>query len=321
MILCVALPSVAASGRILANHTPNYVKTAKNLGTENPSKTIEVSVWLNPHNRGEMDALARQLYDRNSANYPHFLTPTQFAARFAPTAEEAKTVQNFLEGHNLKLVKIGPHNFFVRARGTVGDVELAFHVVLNNYQVRGKVVRANDRNPYVDGAAAPLVRSISGLDTGKYEHPMMARSVIPSQKPGANVRTASAPTPDAFYNNNCFDGSGNGRVLDEQQWIVARGEIPGQSSESAKPDERRLRIHAADDSSSLQSERIVCGRIRREGTNHRDHRLVRVADDSERCECVFGDVRIAGADVIEFRDHLYSDAEHVPGGGPGGDQH
>ena len=211
LIASTALPAVAATGRYIAHNTPRYVASAKNLGTENPSKTIEVSLWLNAHNRAEMDQLAQRLYDRNSPSYRHFLTRSQVASRFAPTADEAKTVREFLEGHNLKLVKVGANNFFVRARGTVADVESAFHVVLNNYQVRGKVVRANDREPFIEGAAAPLVRSISGLDSGEYEHPMMARGSLPGQKTkgaGAHVMAAAnASTPDPFFTTNCFNGT------------------------------------------------------------------------------------------------------------------
>ena len=84
----------------------------------------------------------------------------------------------FLEAHGLKMVRLGPGNFFVRARGTVGDVESAFHVVLNNYQVHGKVIRSNDRDPYIEGPAAPFVRAFPDW-TGKYEHPMMARPTLP----------------------------------------------------------------------------------------------------------------------------------------------
>ena len=196
LIASVALPAAAGTGQFIAHNTPRYVTTAKNLGTENPAKTIEVSVWLNPHNRSQMDELARQLYDRTSPTYRHFLSRGQVASRFAPTAEEAKTVQSFLEAHNLKLVKTGPSNFFVRVRGTVGDVESAFHVVLNNYEVRGKVVRANDRAPFVEGPAAALVRSISGLDSGEYEHPMMSRTAVPTQKTagsGAGLRVRPPP--------------------------------------------------------------------------------------------------------------------------------
>ena len=140
LTLCSALPANAAVGQFVAHNTPGYAATAKNLGTVDPSKTIEVSIWLNAHNRGEMDAVARDLYDRTSPNYRHWLTRSQIASRFAPTAEEAKTVQEFFESHNLKVVKVGNDNFFVRASGTVGDVEKAFHVQLNNYQLGNKII-------------------------------------------------------------------------------------------------------------------------------------------------------------------------------------
>ncbi|MGA8151439.1 MAG: S53 family peptidase [Terriglobales bacterium] len=206
LVACMALPAGAATGRFVANNTPGYVAHAKNLGTVDANQTIEVSIWLNPHNRSQLDALASQLYDRNSPNYRHWLTRSQFATRFAPTAAEAKTVQKFFEAHNMTVVKVGPNNFFVRARGTAGDVENAFHVQLNNYQVNGKTIRANDRDPYVDGDASPLVRSVAGLDSGKYEHPLISRqtALLGGQTPAVNTNPVQ---PDSnFFSSNCFDG-------------------------------------------------------------------------------------------------------------------
>jgi subtilase family serine protease len=202
LIACMALPAFAASGQYIVHNTPKYVSTAKNLGTEDPSKTIEVSIWLQPHNRTAMDALAKQLYDRTSPNYRQFLKHSEIAARFYPTAAEAKTVQQFFESHNLNVVRVGPDNFYVRARGTVADIEAAFHVQLNNYQVRGKVLRANASDPYVDGAAAPLVRAIAGLDSGQFEHPYLARPSLPS-----GTAAAAPATSSNFFSSDCFDGT------------------------------------------------------------------------------------------------------------------
>ena len=203
LIACMTLPAFAASGQYIVHNTPKYVSTAKNLGTEDPSKTIEVSIWLQPHNRSQMDALATQLYDRTSSNYRQFLNHSQIAARFYPTAEEATTVQHFFESHNLKVVRVGPDNFYVRARGTIADVEAAFQVQLNHYQVRDKVLRANSTDPYVDGSAAPLVRAISGLDSGQFEHPYLARPTLP-QGASAAVNPAAA-TSSNFFSSDCFD--------------------------------------------------------------------------------------------------------------------
>jgi len=54
-------------------------------------------------------------------------------------------------------------------------VEKAFQVQLNHYQVGEKTIRANAGDPYVEGAAGALVRAVSGLDSGGFEHTLMAR--------------------------------------------------------------------------------------------------------------------------------------------------
>lgn len=203
--LCATLPTLAATGAYIAHNTPPYVKTAKYLWTESASKVIDFSLWLKPHNRAQMDELASQLYDPTSPAYRHFLSRQEFARQFAPSAEEVKTVEGFLEAHHLRVVRVGPNNFFVRARGTVGDVEAALHVTLSDYEVLGKTVRANDRDPYIDDAAASLVRAVEGLDTGKYEHPALARTTLTGQKPAA---MANAVRPDdSFFTTNCFNGT------------------------------------------------------------------------------------------------------------------
>jgi subtilase family serine protease len=199
-----AVPAFAVGGQLVVHNTPPYVSTAKILGSEDPAKTIEVSVWLNPHHPAQLDTLADLLYNPKSPRYRQFLSRAQFAARFAPTAEEAKSVQQFFESHNLKVVKVAPDNFFVRARGTVADVETAFHVQLNNYQVNGKTLRANDQDPYIDGAAAPLVRSVSGLDTGTVEHHAIARpNALPNSK-AVSFGVKVVPGSSDFFSNICF---------------------------------------------------------------------------------------------------------------------
>jgi subtilase family serine protease len=222
VILCAALPANAAAGQFIKHNTPAYVATARNLGMEDPSKVIEVSIWLNPHNRSQMDALARDLYNRNSPNYRHWLTRSQIAERFSPTAEEAKTVREFFESHNLKVMQIGGNNFFVRARGTVGDIQRAFHVQLNNYLVQNKIIRANASDPYIEGPAAALVRTVSGLHSGEYVHPAMARpSALPSRGPKLTESASPASAASSFYSSNCFDG-----VVTRQWSTNGDGELP-----------------------------------------------------------------------------------------------
>ena len=209
MLTTMVLPVRAADGQFIPNNTPAYVASAKNLGTANPSQTIAVSIWLNPHNRATLDALAGDLYNPKSSSYRHWLKSSDIAARFAPTAAEAKTVQEFFESNNLKVVGVGPNNFYVRAQGTVADVESAFHVQLNNYQVGSKVLVANASDPYVTGPAAALVQAVSGLDSGAFDHPLDLRPASLSSSsplsPGSLGRAASAADA-TFFQSVCFTG-------------------------------------------------------------------------------------------------------------------
>jgi subtilase family serine protease len=200
---CALLQASTVGGTLVTNNTPSYAATAKNLGAADPSKVVEVSIWLQPHNRSQFDALTHSLYDSTSPNYHHWLTKQDIAARFAPTAQEVKTIQQFFVAHNLAVVKTGPNNFYVRARGTAGDVEKAFHVQFNNYQVGNKTIRANASDPYIEGAAGALVRAVSGLDAGEFEHPLVARPSLVSSKSGAAVKPA-AVTDSGFYSSQCF---------------------------------------------------------------------------------------------------------------------
>jgi subtilase family serine protease len=200
--------SASPAGKFVAHNTPRYVATAKNLGAEDPAKVIDVSIWLQLHNRSQFDALTESLYDRTSPNYHHWLKASDIAARFGPTAQEAKTVRQFFAAHNLKVVKTGPNNFYVRGRGMVGDVEKAFHVQLNKYQIGNKTVRSNVGDPYVEGTAGPLVRAVSGLDTGEFEHPLVQRpSTFGTNKPAAAaMKLAAAPASD-FFTGRCLTGT------------------------------------------------------------------------------------------------------------------
>jgi subtilase family serine protease len=166
---------------------------------EDPSATLDVSIWLNPRNKDELDALAQELYDPASPNYRHWLKSTDIAARFAPSAAQVQAVREFFATQNLKVVKVGPNNFFVRARGTAADVERAFNVKLNYYKKGTQAVRTSDVKPTVVGPAAEHVYSISGLSDIQFEHSLAVAKVGSSARIGASVSvstTDGAPGAD-----------------------------------------------------------------------------------------------------------------------------
>jgi subtilase family serine protease len=197
----------SASGQLIENNTPPFVRTAREIGPADPSQTIEITVWLKVHNRKQLDSVAEDLYDPSSPRYRAWLSFPQIVADYAPTAQEAKTVKEFLSAHDLSIMLADPNNFFVRARGTIAQVSAAFRVQLRNFNVRGKVIRANTTDPYIDGDAARCVHLVSGLSNQQSEIHPIPRYTPPA--PPSSLQSPAAPSASSlssFFTSDCFHG-------------------------------------------------------------------------------------------------------------------
>jgi len=201
--------SAAVSGVAIGNNTPRFTETSNNKGAVSPSTVMDVSIWLKPHNKADLDLAAKEMYDPTSSNYRKWLTKAEFMQRYGPTTAEAKTVEGFFTSHGMKVIKSDPDNFFVRAQGTAAQVSDAFHVTMNNYELKGKIVRANANDPMIEGEAAGLVASVAGLDTLGFTHPidnqmttrkpitspgLPSPGTLPVGLPSASVPSGGAPS-------------------------------------------------------------------------------------------------------------------------------
>jgi subtilase family serine protease len=203
-ILGPARLAYSVTGHLVPNNTPPFVRTAHKIGPADPSSTIEVTLWLNVHNRQQLDSVARDLYDRSSSHYRAWLSFPRITVDYGPTAQEAKAVEEFLSAHHLSIVLTDPNNFFVRARGTIAQVSAAFRIELSNFKVNGKVIRANTTDPYIEGAAAPFVHLVSGLSNQKSEIAPIQRST-PSGS-SSSTRSLANGSLGSFFTSDCFHG-------------------------------------------------------------------------------------------------------------------
>ncbi len=117
----------------VANNTPGFIKQAADLGPLDPNSVINVTVWLQLHNEGKLDALVKEQKQKDSTNYHKWITQDQFNASFAPTAKEVDSVQKFLTSRGLSVEAIAENNMYIRVQGTVGDIQKAFHVQINQF--------------------------------------------------------------------------------------------------------------------------------------------------------------------------------------------
>jgi len=196
----------SANAQANSENRSRALARAANLGAEDLSKPITVTVWLKHHNQAAFDELVRQLYDRNSPNYHRFLTREQYHARFAPTAQDAAAVRSYLAARNLKISAVDTHNHYVSATGRVADVQSAFKVQLNRFYIHGETHRVNLTEPIIDGAAANLVAAVQGLDDFRYES-YARRPIDPDTlQPAKEIPLSTPGTYGLFFTANCLTG-------------------------------------------------------------------------------------------------------------------
>ncbi len=200
----IALALIAVPALAQGANAGRSLPKAQLLGPENLSKEITVNVWLKQHNKPVFDELVRQMYDKNSPNFHHFLTMAQYQARFAPTAKEAAMVLDFLVGHNLRVTSIDKANHYVMAQGRIADMQSAFNTQINRVMLNGAVHRMNASEATVVGPAAPLVAAVQGLSDLGYRSDAAPASDPETRTPYAG-KLPSAIGPDGlFFSADCL---------------------------------------------------------------------------------------------------------------------
>jgi len=175
-----------------------------NLGPEDESTIISVTVWLNLHNKAALDSLVQQMYDKNSPNYHHWLTMKEYKTQFAPTAKDAAVVRDFLASHNMKVSMIDQNNHFVVAQTRVGDAQKAFNVQINRVMFNGVVHHLSSSEAKVAGPAAELVAAVQGLDDLEYSTNVSFAANPATGQAYPGVSTSSAGADGIFFSGQCL---------------------------------------------------------------------------------------------------------------------
>ncbi len=196
LLFAAGAPLFAAAGAPAMNQT--------NLGPENVSKQVSVTVWLNMRNKSGLDTMVAQMYDKSSPNYHHFLSMKQFKSQFSPTAQQAGVVRDYLAAHNMKVTSTDKNNHFVVAQGMVGDAQAAFNTKINRVMVNGVVHRVNASKPTLTGPADALVSAVQGLSDLNY-HANVSPAMNPdTRQPYAGLPTTAAGPDGLFFSGDCL---------------------------------------------------------------------------------------------------------------------
>src|SRR5207248_1069141 len=106
----------------------------------------------------------------------------------------------------LRGVAVDEGRLYVRAEGTIADVQNAFHVAIHNYASGGRSFRSNVADPVVDEPAGSVVAAVSGLSE-HHMHPQHVRPIDPDTGAPLAATPLAAVPAGAFFSAQCFRAS------------------------------------------------------------------------------------------------------------------
>lgn len=189
--------SARDSRSALPGTVPAWAQPARAAATPAASDPVSFTVALPLRGGDAAERLAMAVADPTSGQYGHYLTPAQFNARFAPTADQVARVRAFLTGQGMTVDQVAEGNRWIRATGTVAQVNRAFGAELKTYTWRGRTLRAPSKTASVPASVKPDVLTVTGLDdSAKLRHPLNRRVPAPgvtalAADPGATPPPAS----------------------------------------------------------------------------------------------------------------------------------
>jgi subtilase family serine protease len=192
-VIAAPVGAAAPAAYVIPNDVPGFVARATDLGAAPATDTATVTVWLSLHNEGRLAQLVKGQQTRGSATFHQWITEAGFMAQFAPTRQEVGSVSNYLSARGLTVLAVAENNLYVKAQGTIAQLQKAFRVSIHSYRFRGQTYRSNSANPTISGPTGAHVAAVTGLDDFGYQ------STLATAAGDSSTFTPLAALPKGFF--------------------------------------------------------------------------------------------------------------------------
>ncbi|MFZ0798034.1 MAG: choice-of-anchor D domain-containing protein [Terriglobales bacterium] len=205
----------AQSKTLLTRHVREVTLNgqAKLVGHLPATETMHIDVVLPLRDQPGLENFVKEVSNPKSSLYRHYVTPSEFTARFGPTEQQYDALISFAQANGFTVLGGSRDSMDVQLKGSVADIERAFHVSMGVYQhpTENRTFFAPDREPTVD---LPFqLWHISGLDNYAIPRPLYVKRDFKVQPlattgscPGASF--CGSDMRAAYYEGSALTGAG-----------------------------------------------------------------------------------------------------------------
>ena len=201
----------------LRGNTHPLAKPQNDLGAVADSQPLHRMLLLlqrSPQQETALRALIDQQQTKTSASFHQWLTPQQYGQQFGPAAADIQTVSSWLQSHGFQIARVSASGMLIEFSGTAGEVRNAFHTEIHRYRVNGETHFANNTDPQIPTALAPVVagpvslhnfpRKAGARVRGAFQKDKNTGKVTPLVTAPSFTFPFSACSSNPIFNSDCF---------------------------------------------------------------------------------------------------------------------
>jgi hypothetical protein len=128
-----------------------------------PLERMQLVLQRSPEQEAALDRFMAEQYDPQSANFHRWMEPEEFGRLYGPSDADIAAVTSWMENHGFRIYLVSKGRVTIEFSGTAERVRETFHTEIHRYLVNGVEHIANDRDPQIPRALAPVVAGIASL--------------------------------------------------------------------------------------------------------------------------------------------------------------
>jgi hypothetical protein len=152
---------------VLAGTVHPLARASNDLGRvpdSTPLKRMQIVLKKSDAQEAAARQLIEDLHNPASPSFHKWLTPDQFGKQFGPSDADVAKLSAWLASKGFNVTKLNPGRQTLEFEGTAGQFRAAFQSEIHNYAIPGGTHSANNVDPKIPAALAPVFGGFASLN-------------------------------------------------------------------------------------------------------------------------------------------------------------
>jgi hypothetical protein len=126
-----------------------------------PAQRLMLLLKRSGEQESQLEEFIRAAHTAGDPRFHQWLRPEEFGRLYGPADSDIAAVTGWLESQGFAVNRVHAGRVAIEFSGTAGQLREAFHTEIHRYEINGEMHIANDRDPEIPAALAPVIAGLT----------------------------------------------------------------------------------------------------------------------------------------------------------------